>query len=61
VQRFRGGLVSKNHRLAYHSTPGLRMIKKKKKKVAWVWSEMPRKRKAEESSEMSIGPSSDNV
>ena len=32
VQRFRGGLVSKVHRLVYHSTLGLRVIKKKKKK-----------------------------
>jgi len=33
VQRFRGGLVCKAHRLLYHSTLGLRVIKKKKKKV----------------------------
>jgi len=32
VQRFRGGLVFKAHRLVYHSTLGLRVIKKKKKK-----------------------------
>ena len=32
VQRFRGGLVFKAHRLLYHSTLGLRVIKKKKKK-----------------------------
>ena len=32
--RFRGGLVFKAHRLVYHSTPGLRVIKKKKKKSA---------------------------
>jgi len=31
VQRFRGGLVFKAHRLLYHSTLGLRVIKKKKK------------------------------
>ena len=31
VQRFRGGLVFKAHRLVYHSTLGLRVIKKKKK------------------------------
>jgi len=31
VQRFRGGLVFKAHRLLYHSTLGLRAIKKKKK------------------------------
>ena len=29
---FRGGLVFKAHRLLYHSTLGLRVIKKKKKK-----------------------------
>ena len=28
--RFRGGLVFKAHRLVYHSTLGLRVIKKKK-------------------------------
>ena len=31
VQRFRGGLVFKAHRLLYHSTLGVRVIKKKKK------------------------------
>ena len=31
VKRFRGGLVSKAHRLVYHSTLGLRVIKQKKK------------------------------
>ena len=31
VQRFRGGLVFKAHRLLYHSTLGSRVIKKKKK------------------------------
>jgi len=30
VQRFRGGLIFKAHRLVYHSTQGLRVIKKKK-------------------------------
>jgi len=30
VQRFRGGLVFKAHRLLYHSTLGLRVMKKKK-------------------------------
>ena len=30
VQRFRGGLVFKAHRLLYHSTLGLSVIKKKK-------------------------------
>jgi len=33
VKRFRGGLVFKAHRLLYHSTLGLRVIKKKKKFV----------------------------
>ena len=32
VQRFRGGRVFKAHRLLYHSTLGVRVIKKKKKK-----------------------------
>jgi len=31
VKRLRGGLVFKAHRLVYHSTLGLRVIKKKKK------------------------------
>ena len=31
MQRFRGELVFKAHRLLYHSTLGLRVIKKKKK------------------------------
>jgi hypothetical protein len=31
VQRFRGGLVSKAHGLLYHSSLGLRIIKKKEK------------------------------
>jgi len=31
MQRFRGGLVFKAHRLVYHSTLGVRVIKKKKK------------------------------
>jgi len=33
VQRFQGGLVFKAHRRVYHSTLGLRVIKKKKKEV----------------------------
>ena len=33
MRRFRGRLVFKAHRLLYHSTVGLRVIKKKKKKV----------------------------
>ena len=32
VKRFRGGLVFKAHGLVYHSIPGLRIIKEKKKK-----------------------------
>jgi len=32
VQRFRGGLVFKANRLLYHSTLGVRVIKKKKKR-----------------------------
>ena len=31
VQRFRGGLVFKAHRLLHHSTLGLKVMKKKKK------------------------------
>ena len=31
MKRFRGGLVFEAHRLVYHSTPGWRVIKKKKK------------------------------
>ena len=31
--RFRGGLVFKAHRLLYHSTLGLRLIKKKKNRL----------------------------
>ena len=31
MKRFRGGLVLEAHRLLYHSTLGLRVIKKKKK------------------------------
>ena len=34
VQRFRGGLVFKAHRRLYHSTLGLRVIKKKKTRYA---------------------------
>jgi len=34
VKRFRGGLVIKAHRLLYHPTLGLRVVKKKKKKEA---------------------------
>jgi len=34
VQRFRGGLAFKAHRLVYHSTLGLRVIKKKETRRA---------------------------
>ena len=34
VKRFRGGLVFKAHRLLYHSTLGLRVIKKKRNHLA---------------------------
>jgi len=34
VKRFRGGLVFEVHRFLYHSTLGLRVIKKKKKSNA---------------------------
>ena len=33
VKRFRGGLVCKAHRRVYHSTLGLRVIKKKKEQL----------------------------
>ena len=36
VQRFRGGLVFKAHRLWYHSTLGWRVIKKKKERQRWA-------------------------
>ena len=32
VERFRGGLVLKAHRLVFHSTLGVGVIKKKRKK-----------------------------
>ena len=35
VERFRGGLVFKAHRLLYHSTLGSRVIKKRKKRSIW--------------------------
>ena len=38
VKRFRGGLVVKAHRLVYHSTPGLRVIKKNKKFIDYMTS-----------------------
>ena len=33
MKRFRGGVDFKAHRLVYHSTPGSRVLKKKKKEV----------------------------
>ena len=41
VERFRGGLVLKAHRLVYHSTLGSRVIKKKKEVEGGTWP--PRK------------------
>ena len=43
VLRFRCGLVFKAHRLVYHSTLGLRVIKKKKKLyiAATAYSQVP--------------------
>jgi len=40
MQRFRGGLVFKAHRLLYHSTLGLRVIKKKKKVPPQAFSQV---------------------
>jgi len=40
VQRFRGGLVFKAHRLLYHPTLGLKLIKKKKKLTATRFKEL---------------------
>jgi len=44
MQRFRGGLVFKAHRLVYHSTLGLRVIKKKKGANRGVEAVMPEDR-----------------
>jgi len=44
VQWFRSGLVFKAHRLLYHSTLGLRVIKKKKKEM-WHATGVPRERR----------------
>ena len=38
VSGFRGGLVSKAHRLVYHSTLGWRVIKKKKKYMSAMFA-----------------------
>ena len=37
MNRFRGGLVFKAHKLVYHSILGWRVIEKKKKKRRRVW------------------------
>ena len=39
MEQFRGGLVFKAHRLLYHSTPGSRVIKKKKKRSQGMYDE----------------------
>ena len=41
--RFRGGLVFKAYRRVYHSTLGLRVVKKKKKKHGILVTERERK------------------
>jgi len=43
VKRFRGGLVFKAHRLVYHSTLGLGVIKKKKQTAPRAASARPRR------------------
>ena len=35
LQRFRGGLVFKDHRLLYHSSLGSRVMEKEKKRGVW--------------------------
>ena len=40
MQRFRGGLVFKAHRLLYHSTLGLRVIKKEEEGPRTVGAEL---------------------
>ena len=39
MQRFRGGLVLKTHRLLYYSTLGVRVLKKQKKWFGYLGSE----------------------
>jgi len=46
VQRFRGGLIFKAHRLLNHSTLGLRVIKKKKKRRFIRFCDWPSAEKA---------------
>ena len=41
VERFRGGLVFKAHRLLYHSTLSLRVIKKKRKSLVVLLERLP--------------------
>ena len=41
MKRFRGGLVFKAHRLVYHSTIGVRVIKKRGKNVPAVGEPAP--------------------
>jgi len=46
MQRFRGGLVFKAHRLVYHSTLGSRVIKRGRRRYPpktpqWAGSEVP--------------------
>jgi len=48
VQRFRGGLVFKTHRLLYHSTVGLRVIKKERE-YPRCWTGWPRRSRAQRS------------
>ena len=38
VQRFRGRIVFEAHRILYHSTPGLRVIKREEEEVYGLWS-----------------------
>ena len=57
MERFRGGLVSKAHRLLYHSTLGSRVINKKKR---WVW-ETWRKRRLSPDSQGAVGRSNKRV
>ena len=45
VQRFRSGLVFKAHRIVYHSTLGLRVIRKKKKNTAGAGRRHPRQQR----------------
>ena len=57
VKRFRGGLVFKAHRLAYHSTLGWRVIKKKKRALLALPHSIPQKalRRVAQGSLLEIG------